>query len=168
MNEDRLAAEIRSMLAGRDPGPAPARLHVSLGQIPTTVGRPSPFGNLPRRLMPLAAGFGTVAVLAALVVVIGLGIGRVAPGPVGPGGSAAPQSNWVPFDPTADGSGIASAPNDVPAALVIVEVMNLPFIWLPGLAATAAVAAIAATVVLGLAGTFTVLGQKPAPVLRAL
>jgi hypothetical protein len=120
MNEDRLAAEIRSMLAGRDPGPAPARLHVSLGQIPTTVGRPSPFGNLPRRLMPLAAGFGTVAVLAALVVVIGLGIGRVAPGPVGPGGSAAPQSNWVPFDPTADGSGIASAPNDVPVALVIV------------------------------------------------
>ena len=33
---------------------------------------------------------------------------------------------------------------------------------------TAAVAAILATVVLGLAGTFTVLGQKPAPVLRAL
>jgi hypothetical protein len=119
MNEDRLAAEIRSMLAGRDPGAAPARLHVALGRIPTTVGRPSPFGNLPRRLMPLAAGFGTVAVLAALVVVIGLGIGRVA-GPVGPGGSAAPQSNWVPFDPTADGSGIASAPNDVPVALVIV------------------------------------------------
>jgi putative ABC transport system permease protein len=54
------------------------------------------------------------------------------------------------------------------AALVVIEVMNLPFIWLPGLAATAALAAIAATVVLGLAGTFTVLGQKPAPVLRAL
>jgi putative ABC transport system permease protein len=54
------------------------------------------------------------------------------------------------------------------AAMVIVEVMNLPFIWLPGLAATTAVAAILATVVLGLAGTFTVLGQKPAPVLRAL
>jgi putative ABC transport system permease protein len=54
------------------------------------------------------------------------------------------------------------------AALVIIEVMNLPFIWLPGSAAMAAVAAIAATVVLGLAGTFTVLGQKPAPVLRAL
>src|SRR5262245_39308950 len=54
------------------------------------------------------------------------------------------------------------------AALVIVEVMNLPFIWLPGLAATAALAAIAATVALGLVGTFTVLGQKPAPVLRAL
>jgi putative ABC transport system permease protein len=54
------------------------------------------------------------------------------------------------------------------AALVIIEVMNLPFIWLPGLAATAALAAIVATVVLGLAGTFTVLGQKPAPVLRAL
>ena len=54
------------------------------------------------------------------------------------------------------------------AALVVIEVMNLPFIWLPGLATTAALAAIAATVVLGLAGTFTVLGQKPAPVLRAL
>jgi putative ABC transport system permease protein len=54
------------------------------------------------------------------------------------------------------------------AALVIVEVMNLPFIWLPGLATTAALAAILATVVMGLAGTFTVLGQKPAPVLRAL
>jgi len=54
------------------------------------------------------------------------------------------------------------------AALVVIEVMNLPFIWLPGLAATAALAAIAVTVVLGLAGTFTVLGQKPAPVLRAL
>ena len=121
MNEDRLAAEIRSMLAGRDPGAAPARLHVALGQIPTTVGRPSRLMKVPRRMVPLAAGVGTVAVLAALVVVIGLvGIGRAAPGPVGPGASAAPQSTWVPFDPTADGSGIASAPNDVPAALVIV------------------------------------------------
>jgi len=51
---------------------------------------------------------------------------------------------------------------------VIVQVMNLPFVWLPGPATAAALAAVAATVVLGLAGTFTVLGQKPAPVLRAL
>jgi len=54
------------------------------------------------------------------------------------------------------------------AALVVIQVMNLPFIWLPGLATAAAGAAIATTVVLGLAGTFTVLGQRPAPVLRAL
>jgi putative ABC transport system permease protein len=60
------------------------------------------------------------------------------------------------------------AAGSIAAALVIVEVMNLPFVWLPASAATAAVAAIVATVVLGLAGTFTVLGQKPAPVLRAL
>jgi putative ABC transport system permease protein len=60
------------------------------------------------------------------------------------------------------------AAGSIAAALVIIEVMNLPFIWLPGAAGTAAVGAIAATVVLGLAGTFTVLGQKPAPVLRAL
>ncbi len=121
MNDDRLEAEIRSMLAGRDAGAAPARLHVALRQIPTTLGRSSPLINIPRRLMPLAAGFGTVALLAAFVVVISLvGVGRVAPRPVGPGGSPAPQSSWVPFDPTADGSGIASAPNDVPISLVLV------------------------------------------------
>jgi putative ABC transport system permease protein len=60
------------------------------------------------------------------------------------------------------------AAGSLAAALVIVQVMNLPFVWLPGPAAAAALAAVAATVVLGLAGTFTVLGQKPAPVLRAL
>jgi hypothetical protein len=121
MNDDRLEAEIRSMLAGRDPGAAPARLHFALRQIPTTLGRSSPLINVPRRLMPLAAAFGTLAILAAVVVAIGLvGIGRVAPSPVGPGGSPAPQSSWVPFDPTVDGSGIASAPNDVPISFVLV------------------------------------------------
>jgi putative ABC transport system permease protein len=60
------------------------------------------------------------------------------------------------------------AAGSLAAALVITQVMNLPFIWLPGPAAAAALTAVAATVVLGLAGTFTVLGQKPAPVLRAL
>ena len=53
-------------------------------------------------------------------------------------------------------------------AMVITQVMNLPFVWLPGPAAAAALGAVAATVVLGLLGTFTVLGQKPAPVLRSL
>ncbi len=54
------------------------------------------------------------------------------------------------------------------AALVITKVMNLSFAWLPGPSLLAAVGAVAATVALGLIGTFTALGQKPAPVLRNL
>jgi putative ABC transport system permease protein len=54
------------------------------------------------------------------------------------------------------------------AAFVITKVMNLTFVWLPGPAFLAAVGAVAATVALGLIGTFTALGQKPAPVLRNL
>jgi putative ABC transport system permease protein len=54
------------------------------------------------------------------------------------------------------------------AALVLTHVMNLSFGWLPGPAFGAAAAAIAATVGLGLIGTFAALGQKPAPVLRNL
>jgi putative ABC transport system permease protein len=54
------------------------------------------------------------------------------------------------------------------AGLVITRIMDLPFVWVAGSAAAAALAAVAATVVLGLAGTFTALGQKPAPVLRNL
>jgi putative ABC transport system permease protein len=55
------------------------------------------------------------------------------------------------------------------AAWVIVrEVMNLPFALLPAPAAAAALAALAVTVVLGLIGTYSALGQKPAPVLRNL
>jgi putative ABC transport system permease protein len=54
------------------------------------------------------------------------------------------------------------------AALIITKVMNLPFAWLPGPLVTAAAGAIAATVLLGLVGTFTALGQKPASVLRNL
>jgi hypothetical protein len=120
MNDDRLEAEIRSMLAGRDPGTAPARLHFAVRQVPTTAGRSSPLNRVAGRLTSLAAAFGTVAIVAGLVVLVGLvGFGRT-PAPVGPGAALAPQSSWVPFDPTADGAGIASAPNDVPAALVIV------------------------------------------------
>jgi putative ABC transport system permease protein len=54
------------------------------------------------------------------------------------------------------------------AALVISQVMNLPFVWLPGPDLLAAAAAVTATVLLGLIGTFHALGQKPAPVLRSL
>ncbi len=53
-------------------------------------------------------------------------------------------------------------------ALVITKVMNLPFVWLPGPSLVAAAGAVAATVTLGLIGTFKALGQKPAPVLRNL
>jgi putative ABC transport system permease protein len=60
------------------------------------------------------------------------------------------------------------AAGTVAAAVVMTEVMNLQFFWLPGPALAAAAAAVAATVGLGLIGTFTALGQKPAPVLRAL
>ncbi|HEY6257764.1 MAG TPA: FtsX-like permease family protein [Xanthobacteraceae bacterium] len=54
------------------------------------------------------------------------------------------------------------------AALILTHVMNLSFAWLAGPAFAAAAGAIAATVGLGLVGTFAALGQKPAPVLRNL
>jgi putative ABC transport system permease protein len=54
------------------------------------------------------------------------------------------------------------------AALVLTRIMNLSFGWLPGPAFGAAAGAIAATVLLGLIGTFAALGQKPAAVLRNL
>jgi putative ABC transport system permease protein len=54
------------------------------------------------------------------------------------------------------------------AAFVVTKVMNLSFTPLPGPALAAAALAVLATLVLGLLGTFTALGQKPAPVLRNL
>ncbi len=54
------------------------------------------------------------------------------------------------------------------AAFILTHVMNLSFTWLAGPAFAAAGGAIAATVLLGLIGTFAALGQKPAPVLRNL
>ncbi len=54
------------------------------------------------------------------------------------------------------------------AAFVLSRVMNLSFTLLPGPALIAAAAAVVVTVTLGLIGTFTALGQKPAPVLRNL
>ncbi len=52
--------------------------------------------------------------------------------------------------------------------LIVVQLMHLPFTWLPWPALGAALGAVTVTVALGLAGTYTALGQKPAPVLRNL
>ena len=54
------------------------------------------------------------------------------------------------------------------AWLIVSELMHLSFVWLPWPALATATAAVTVTVVLGLAGTYTALGQKPAPVLRNL
>jgi putative ABC transport system permease protein len=54
------------------------------------------------------------------------------------------------------------------AALIIIKLMKLPFVWLPLPLLFAAVAAVAVMVALGLIGTFTALGHKPARVLRNL
>ena len=60
------------------------------------------------------------------------------------------------------------AAGSVAAWLVVTEIMNLPFAWLPGPALAAAFGALLVTVAFGLIGTFTALGHKPAPVLRNL
>ena len=60
------------------------------------------------------------------------------------------------------------AAGSVAGWLVVTEVMNLSFAWLPLPAVAAAFGAVLVTVVLGLVGTFAALGQKPAPVLRNL
>ena len=64
------------------------------------------------------------------------------------------------------GFGVASG--SLAGWLIVIELMHLPFIWLPGPALTAAALAVMVTVILGLAGTYAALGQKPAPVLRNL
>jgi putative ABC transport system permease protein len=60
------------------------------------------------------------------------------------------------------------AAGSLAAAFVMTEVMNLSFGWLAVPALGAAAAAVGATVLIGLAGTFAALGQKAAPVLRNL
>ena len=60
------------------------------------------------------------------------------------------------------------AAGSLAAWLVMTEVMNLSFVWLPGPALAAALGALAFTIAFGLIGTFSALGQKPAPVLRNL
>jgi len=56
----------------------------------------------------------------------------------------------------------------IAAALIVTKVMNFAFTWLAGPALLAALAALVLTLAFGLVGTFTALGQKPAPVLRNL
>jgi putative ABC transport system permease protein len=51
---------------------------------------------------------------------------------------------------------------------IVSQIMHLRFFWLPWPALAAALGAVLVTVVLGLAGTYSALGQKPAAVLRNL
>jgi putative ABC transport system permease protein len=60
------------------------------------------------------------------------------------------------------------AAGSIAAALIVTKLMNFPFTWLAGPALLAAFAALVLTLAFGLVGTFTALGQKPAPVLRNL
>jgi putative ABC transport system permease protein len=52
--------------------------------------------------------------------------------------------------------------------LIVTDLMHLRFSWLPVPALVAAAGALVVTVMLGLIGTYSALGQKPAPVLRNL
>ncbi|MBI2714168.1 MAG: FtsX-like permease family protein [Rhizobiales bacterium] len=52
--------------------------------------------------------------------------------------------------------------------LIVADLMHLRFSWQPWPALAAAIMAVLVTVALGLIGTFSALGQKPAPVLRNL
>ncbi len=54
------------------------------------------------------------------------------------------------------------------AWMIVTELMNLRFTWLPVSALAATLGALIVTVALGLIGTLRALGQKPAPVLRNL
>ena len=63
---------------------------------------------------------------------------------------------------------VGVAAGSLAAFLVMTEVMNLSFVWLPWPALTATLGATALTIGFGLIGTFTALSQKPAPVLRHL
>jgi putative ABC transport system permease protein len=51
---------------------------------------------------------------------------------------------------------------------IVAQIMHLHFVWLPWPAIAAALGAVAVTVLLGLAGTYRALAQKPAQVLRSL
>jgi putative ABC transport system permease protein len=52
--------------------------------------------------------------------------------------------------------------------LIVSNIMHLHFTWLPVPAIAGSLAAVLVTIGLGLLGTFRALGEKPAPVLRAL
>ncbi len=63
---------------------------------------------------------------------------------------------------------IGIAIGSLAADLIVTRVMEFPFVFMPGQAVGAAVIALFVTLLLGLAGTFTALGRKPAEVLRNL
>jgi len=63
---------------------------------------------------------------------------------------------------------VGVAAGSLAAFMVMTEVMNLSFVWLPGPALVATLGATALTIAFGLIGTFSALSQKPAPVLRHL
>ena len=63
---------------------------------------------------------------------------------------------------------VGVAMGSVAADLIVSRVMEFPFVFVPEQAAGAALAALGVTLVLGLAGTFSALGRKPAEVLRNL
>jgi putative ABC transport system permease protein len=63
---------------------------------------------------------------------------------------------------------VGVAAGSIAAWLVMTEVMNLGFTWLPLPALAATLGAAGLTIAFGLIGTFSALGQKPAPVLRHL
>ena len=56
----------------------------------------------------------------------------------------------------------------VAAWFVVSQIMKLPSVFLPGVAATTLIISMVMTIGIGLAGTWRVLGQKAAPVLREL
>jgi putative ABC transport system permease protein len=60
------------------------------------------------------------------------------------------------------------AAGSIAAFLIVTKVMDFPFVFVAGAAAGAALSALMVTVVVGLAGTFSALGRKPAAVLRNL
>jgi putative ABC transport system permease protein len=62
----------------------------------------------------------------------------------------------------------AVAAGSLAAAIVVTRVMDFPFVWVAGEAVATAAAALLVTIILGLAGTFSALGRKPAEVLRNL
>jgi putative ABC transport system permease protein len=63
---------------------------------------------------------------------------------------------------------VGVAAGSLAAYFVMTDVMNLSFTWLPLPALAATLCAATLTVAFGLIGTFSALGQKPAPVLRHL
>jgi putative ABC transport system permease protein len=56
----------------------------------------------------------------------------------------------------------------IAAWLIVSRMMDFPFVFIPEAALVSAFGAMAVTLVLGLAGTWRILGQKPAAHLRTL